>query len=89
MSTVNCSGAWNCSEMAIIGKHIDRFHSVTGKYRMVEQLDYIVVDCPGPRKGGRGVNLSEGRCTLYFDEDFKHCLCQMRLKPAERIELSN
>jgi hypothetical protein len=81
MSTVNCGGAWNaCSEMAKVGKHLGPFDPVTGKYRTVEQLDYIVVDCRGPKKNGKGFDLSEGRCTLYFAEDFKHCVCQMRFE---------
>jgi hypothetical protein len=71
-----------------IGEHIGRFDLSNGKYRKVDMNEYIVVDCRGPKMGG-GVKPSESRCTLYFAEDFKHCLCQMRTKGTIRIELAN
>jgi hypothetical protein len=71
-----------------IGQHIRRFDPNNGKYRKVDMRDYIVVDCRGP-KGGGGVRPFESRCTLYFAQDFKSCLCQMRTKESIRIELAN
>jgi hypothetical protein len=68
---------------------IGRFDLNSGKYRKVDLLEYIVVDCRGPKVGG-GVQPSESRCTLYFDEDLKHCHCQMRTKrTVTRIQLAN
>ena len=71
-----------------VGEHIGRFDLNNGKYRKVTMNDYIIVDCRGPKIGG-GVKPSESRCTLYFAEDFKHCICQMRTKGTFRIELAN
>jgi len=71
-----------------IGEHIGRVDVNNGKYRKVDMREYIVVDCRGPKMGG-GVHPSESRCTLYFAEDFRHCLCQMRTKQTIRIELAN
>jgi hypothetical protein len=71
-----------------IGEHMARFDELEGKYRKVVMKDYIVVDCRGP-KMGQGARMEESRCTLYFSEDFKKCLCQMRQKEAVEIELMN
>ena len=71
-----------------IGEHIARFDEHECKYRKVVMKDYLVVDCRGPKKGG-GARTEESRCTLYFSEDFKKCLCQMRNKEAIEIELKN
>jgi hypothetical protein len=70
-----------------IEERIGRFDLNNGKYRRVDINAYIVVDCRGPKIGG-GVKLSESRCTLYFAEGFKHCICQMRTKGTFRIELA-
>jgi hypothetical protein len=70
-----------------IGEHIGSFDEYSGKYRKVDMLAYLVVDCRGPRVGG--VQPSESRCTLYFSDDFTHCACEMRLDPVRIIELAN
>lgn len=84
---VNGKLKW-CLELLRNGKHIWRFDLNNGKHRKVDMNDYIVVDCRGPKIGG-GVKPSESRCTLYFAEDFRHCICQMRTKGTFRIELAN
>eukprot|EP00978_Attheya_sp_CCMP212_P021106 scaffold61258_cov52-Attheya_sp.AAC.1 len=71
-----------------IGSHLARFNQKNGKYRKVNMSDYIVVDCRGP-KIGSGVQPSASRCTLYFDKDFKRCLCQVRNEVPITIELAN
>ena len=67
-----------------IGDHLARFHPSIGKYREVVKMSYLVVDCRGPKKGE--VKVDESRCTLYFAEDFRSCICKMRLQ--EEVTLS-
>ena len=71
-----------------IGEHLGRFDLQNGKYRKVDMRDYIIVDCRGPKKRA-GAPPSDSRCTLYFDQDFKHCLCQIRKEKPVQIELGN
>ena len=70
-----------------IGEHLGRFQPRTGKYRnLVKSNDYLVVDCRPPKRG-RGANIAEDRCTLYFEENFSKCRVQMRTKPEVIIPL--
>lgn len=71
-----------------IGEHVARFDACNGKYRKVAMKDYLVVDCRGPKKGV-GARIEEPRCTLYFSDDFKKCLCQMRCKEPIEIVLQD
>lgn len=71
-----------------IGSHLARFDPNNGKYRKVDMSDYIVVDCRGP-KIGSGVQPSASRCTLYFDQNFQRCLCQVQKEAPITIELAN
>ena len=71
-----------------IGEHLSRFDLQNGKYRKVDIRDYIIVDCCGPKKG-TDVQPSDSRCTLYFAQGFKHCLCQIRKEKAVQIELAS
>jgi hypothetical protein len=68
--------------------HLGRFDPNNGKYRKVDMSDYIVVDCRGP-KIGNGVQPSASRCTLYFDQNFQRCLCQVRNEAPITIDLAN
>ncbi|CAB9521841.1 expressed unknown protein [Seminavis robusta] len=72
-----------------IGEHLQRFDPAQGKYRQVDFNDYLVVDCRSARQGvvhGAG---AADRCTLFFADDFKTCVCQMRMKEEIEITLSN
>ena len=67
---------------SMITKHILRFQ---GKYRHVAPKAFLVVDCRGPKT--RSVQRMEERCTLYFSEDFKSCICAMRGEPEVLLQL--
>ena len=68
-----------------IGEHLKRFDASVGKYREVQQKSHLVVDCRGPKKRTAQVDMS--RCTLYFAEDFRSCICKMRLDQEVTIQL--
>ena len=70
-----------------IGEHVARFDPENGKYRLIPYLQYIVVDCRGPR-GRSGVRAQKERCTLYFSEDFTTVVVKMRLQKEETITLN-
>jgi hypothetical protein len=70
-----------------IGEHTTRCDPNNGKYRHVDQLAHLVVDCRGPKVGG--VLPHKFRCTLYFSEDFTTCECDMRLNPSIILELAD
>jgi len=71
-----------------IGDHIARFDKFNGKYSEIPSNDFLVIDCRGS-KTGRGTNAMSSRCTLYFADDFKTCICKMRTKPEIQISLMN
>ena len=68
-----------------LGEHIQRFHPSSGKYLNVPANAYLVVDCRGPRV--REVQQMDERCTLYFSEDFRTCICAMRHEQEITLQL--
>ena len=58
-----------------IGQHLARFEPCTAKYRGVQPLAYLVVDCRGPFS--KMLAKHPNRCSLFFDDDFKMCTVQM------------
>eukprot|EP00978_Attheya_sp_CCMP212_P002998 scaffold6131_cov72-Attheya_sp.AAC.4 len=72
-----------------VGEHIRHLDHNNGKYHKVNNMNaYTIANCCRP-KIGRGINPSESQCTLYFAKDFKHCICQMRMKGTFHIPLAN
>jgi len=74
-----------------MSEHLNRFHTLAGKYREVATKQYLVVDCRGP-KGEKGDGISPPHenpnlCTLYFAKDFRTCVCKMRGKPEKTLHL--
>ena len=68
-----------------LGEHLQHFDESIGKYREVPMKSFLVVDCRGPKT--RSVAVSESRCTLYFAQDFRSCICKMRLKDEVILHL--
>ena len=71
-----------------IGEHVARFDKFEGKYREVPAKEVLVVDCRGPKVRG-GIKAMDSRCTLYFSNDFKTCICKMRIQPEIQIDLED
>jgi hypothetical protein len=69
----------------LLEKHIHRFHPTSGTYRNVQAKAFLVVDCRGPKT--RAVQRMEERCTLYFSEDFRSCICAMRNEQEVVLDL--
>ena len=93
---VNSDKQW-CIEMLRAGKgvgeHLDLLKSTPdnngkkGKYRKVLTKEYYVIDCRGP-KLQRGAALEDNKCTLYFEEDFSSCVCEIKGFADYPIDLS-
>ena len=91
---VNSDKQW-CIEMLRAGKgvgeHLDRFKSTPdnngkkGKYRKVLRKEHYVIDCRGPKLQGA---LEDNKCTIYFEEDFSSCVCEMKGFADCHIDLS-
>ncbi len=69
-----------------IGECMAQFKPHTGNYRTVEAKDYLVVDCPPPKRGN-GAPIAVDQCNLYFEENFLKCHGQMRTKPEQLVPL--
>ena len=92
---VNGDKQW-CIEMLRegkgIGEHLQRFkitrdrYGNKGKYRKVQTKEYYVIDCRGP-KLAQGAKIDDNKCTLYFEEDFSKCVCEMKGEQDETIFL--
>ncbi|KAL3903333.1 MAG: hypothetical protein SGILL_010485 [Bacillariaceae sp.] len=72
-----------------IGEHVARFDQHKGNYRTAPTKDFLVVDCRGPLKKNGATSRGTSKCTLYFSDDFKKCVCHMRFQDPFEIELSN
>jgi hypothetical protein len=66
---------------------VNRFDPNIGKYRLIPYHHFLVVDCRGP-KTGRGAEVSDKKCILYFSTDFSTVTVKMRLEEEEVYTLN-